>query len=114
MVVAALGTVLAAGYLLWMLQKTAMGNPKEEFADNEEITDVKKHEWIAWAPILALILLFGLYPRPIFKTTDDAVVKSLTVDIQGEEVENCLEVEGADLGKECFENIRELAESMKE
>ena len=114
MVVAALGTVLAAGYLLWMLQKTAMGNPKEEFADNEEITDVKKHEWIAWAPILALILLFGLYPRPIFKTTDDAVVKSLTVDIQGEEVENCLEVEGANLGKECFENIRELAESMKE
>ena len=114
MVVAALGTVLAAGYLLWMLQKTAMGNPKEEFADNEEITDVKKHEWIAWAPILALILLFGLYPRPIFTTTDDAVVKSLTVDIQGEEIENCLEVEGADLGKECFANVRETAESMRE
>ena len=114
MVVAALGTVLAAGYLLWMLQKTAMGTPKDEFADDEEITDVKKYEWIAWAPILALILLFGLYPRPIFTTTDDAVVKSLTVDIQGEVVENCLEVEGSDQGIECFENIRETAELMKD
>ena len=35
MVVAALGTVLAAGYLLWMLQKTAMGTPKEEFENND-------------------------------------------------------------------------------
>jgi len=32
MVVAAIGTVLAAGYLLWMLQKVAFGVPKPEFA----------------------------------------------------------------------------------
>ena len=30
---AAIGTVLAAGYLLWMLQKVAFGAPKPEFAD---------------------------------------------------------------------------------
>ena len=33
MVIAAIGTVLAAGYLLWMLQKVAFGEPKPEFAD---------------------------------------------------------------------------------
>ena len=33
MVVAAIGTVFAAGYLLWMLQKVAFGEPKAEFAD---------------------------------------------------------------------------------
>src|SRR6478736_3764025 len=33
MVVAAVGTVLAAGYLLWMLKKVAFGEPKPEFAD---------------------------------------------------------------------------------
>jgi NADH-quinone oxidoreductase subunit M len=114
MVVAALGTVLAAGYLLWMLQKTAMGTPKDEFVNNDEITDIKKYEWVAWAPILALILLFGLYPRPIFTTTDDAVVKSLTVDIQGQVIENCLEVDGGDQGIECFSNIREIAEAMRD
>lgn len=110
MVVAALGTVLAAGYLLWMLQKTAMGTPTEEFADDPEITDVNTYEWIAWAPMLALILFFGLYPRPLFSTTDDAVVKSLTVDIQGEVVDNCLELEG-ELGEACFDDLRDAAEA---
>ena len=110
MVVAALGTVLAAGYLLWMLQKTAMGTPTDEFKDTPEITDVKRYEWITWAPILVLILFFGLYPRPIFSTTDDAVVKSLTVDVQGQNVENCLESDGETAGKECFTNIRDLLE----
>ena len=32
MVVAAVGTVLAAGYLLWLYQRTAFGEPTEEFA----------------------------------------------------------------------------------
>jgi hypothetical protein len=34
MVVAAIGTVLAAGYLLWLYQRTAFGTPTEEFADD--------------------------------------------------------------------------------
>ena len=106
MVVAALGTVLAAGYLLWMLQKTAMGTPTDEFVDDPEITDVKGYEWVAWAPLLALILLLGLYPRPLFSTTDDAVVKSLTVDLVNETVENCLEADGGDAGRACFDELR--------
>src|SRR5207253_481765 len=32
MVVASVGTVFAAGYLLWMFQRTAFGTPREEFA----------------------------------------------------------------------------------
>ena len=31
--IAAVGTVLAAGYLLWMLQRVAFGKPKPEFED---------------------------------------------------------------------------------
>jgi len=77
MVVAAVGTVLAAGYLLWLLQRTAMGEPSDEFADDPEIVDVQTTEWIAWAPFLALILLFGVAPGLIFEVTDPAVVESL-------------------------------------
>ncbi len=73
MVVAAVGTVLAAGYLLWLLQRTAMGTPSEEFADSDEIVDVTRTEWIAWAPLLAGILLFGVVPGLIFDVTDPAV-----------------------------------------
>ena len=74
MVVAAVGTVLAAGYLLWMLQRTAMGAPSEEFADSAEITDVTRTEWIAWLPLLVGIVLFGVAPGLIFDVTDPAVV----------------------------------------
>jgi len=77
MVIAALGTVLAAGYLLWLLQRVAFGNPPEEFAEDPNITDITKHEWIAWAPILALIVAIGIYPNLIFRVTDGAVDASL-------------------------------------
>src|SRR5206468_12178744 len=72
MVIASIGTVFAAGYLLWMYQRTAFGLPKEEFAQ-AHIHDVHLPEWIAWAPMLALIVALGLFPGIIFHVTDGAV-----------------------------------------
>jgi NADH-quinone oxidoreductase subunit M len=72
MVVAAIGTVLAAGYLLWMLQRAAFGTPKEEFAD-EHVPDLHWPEWVAWTPMLLLIVVLGVYPNLIFGITDEAV-----------------------------------------
>ena len=77
MVVAALGTVLAAGYLLWLYQRTAFGEPTEEFAPghghDEDIHDVNTFEWIAWTPLLVAIVVFGVYPQLMFKVLDPAV-----------------------------------------
>ena len=77
MVVAALGTVLAAGYLLWLLQRVAFGTPPEEFVDDPHITDTTRYEWISWAPLLALIVAIGVYPNLVFRITDGAVDASL-------------------------------------
>src|ERR1700752_3961481 len=74
MVVAAVGTVLAAGYLLWMLQKVAFGRPKPEFAD-AHIHDVNAFEWTAWLPILLLIVTLGVFPNLLFRVTDGAVTR---------------------------------------
>ncbi|HYF45609.1 MAG TPA: NADH-quinone oxidoreductase subunit M, partial [Acidimicrobiales bacterium] len=74
MVIAAIGTVLAAGYLLWLYQRTTFGTAKEEFAD-EEIAQLSIFEIIAWAPMLLLIVVVGVYPNLVFSVTDDAVVK---------------------------------------
>jgi NADH-quinone oxidoreductase subunit M len=74
MIVAAVGTVLAAGYLLWMYQRVAMGEPKDEFKD-AHIHDVHGPEWIAWSPLLLLIVAMGLYPDMLFKITDPAVTR---------------------------------------
>jgi NADH-quinone oxidoreductase subunit M len=96
MVIAALGTVLAAGYLLWLLQRAAFGTPKEEFADDPAITDVTKHEWISWAPILALIVAIGIYPNLVFRVTDGAVDASL---------DDCLQVSASELTPEQAEAL---------
>ncbi|MBM3658581.1 MAG: NADH-quinone oxidoreductase subunit M [Actinobacteria bacterium] len=71
MVIAAIGTVLAAGYLLWMYQRVGMGEPKPEFED-AHIHDVHVDEWIAWTPLLIGIVVFGLFPNLIFSITDGA------------------------------------------
>jgi NADH-quinone oxidoreductase subunit M len=72
MVIAALGTVLAAGYLLWLFQRTSFGTTSEEFED-EAIADVSITEWIAWVPMLVLILVLGVYPHLVFQVTDPAL-----------------------------------------
>ncbi|WP_255566518.1 NuoM family protein [Iamia sp. SCSIO 61187] len=77
MVIAAIGTVLAAGYLLWLLQRVAFGTPKEEFAE-EHVHDMHLTDYIAWAPMIVLIVVLGVYPNLLFKVTDGAVVQSLT------------------------------------
>lgn len=76
MVVAALGTVLAAGYLLWLYQRTSFGTPKEEFAD-EEVPQLTVFEYVAWVPMLLLIVAIGVYPNLVFSVTDDAVINQL-------------------------------------
>jgi NADH-quinone oxidoreductase subunit M len=71
MVIAAIGTVLAAGYLLWMFQRVAFGKVKPEF-ESAHVHDVHVPEWIAWTPLLVLILALGIYPNLIFEMTNGA------------------------------------------
>jgi NADH-quinone oxidoreductase subunit M len=104
MVVAAIGTVLAAAYLLWLYQRTAFGEPKDEFAGHgdsgsahghghapvahsvsaavnddhhADIHDVTVFEWIAWTPFLIAIVGFGIFPNLLFDIIDPAVEVAL-------------------------------------
>jgi len=76
MVVAAIGTVFAAGYLLWLLQRVAFGTPTEEF-EHEHIHDMHLTDYIAWTPMIVFIVVLGVYPNLMFKITDAAVIHSL-------------------------------------
>ncbi len=72
MVAGAIGTVLTAGYMLWMLQKVNLGEPSEEWADHE-FHDADKFELAAWAPLLVATLAIGVFPKIVFGATNDAV-----------------------------------------
>ncbi|MCB1260730.1 MAG: NADH-quinone oxidoreductase subunit M [Acidimicrobiales bacterium] len=82
MVVAAIGTVFAAGYLLFLFQRVAFGVPSEEF-EHEPIPDVNRFEWIAWVPMLVLIVVLGVYPNLIFSVTDSTVAPMMQLAAGG-------------------------------
>ena len=72
MVIGAVGTVLTAGYLLWMLQKVNLGEPKAEW-DGHEFHDADGFKLAAWVPLIVTIIAIGVYPKIVFGATTDAV-----------------------------------------
>ncbi len=72
MVVGGVGTILTAGYFLWMLQRVNMGTVPERWQD-KPLADVTALEYVSWAPLLVGILLLGVYPRLIHGMTNEAV-----------------------------------------
>jgi NADH-quinone oxidoreductase subunit M len=72
MVLGGIGTVLTAGYFLWMLQRINMGTLPERWKE-AGLRDVVAIEWLAWIPLLSLTLILGLFPRLILGMTDEAV-----------------------------------------
>ncbi|MEX2586551.1 MAG: NADH-quinone oxidoreductase subunit M [Actinomycetota bacterium] len=72
MVVGGIGTVLTAGYFLWMLQRVNLGTLSEKWR-KKSLPDVQPLEYLAWVPLLALVVVLGLYPRLIMDATDSSV-----------------------------------------
>src|SRR5690606_14889399 len=72
MVLGAIGTVLTAGYMLFMLQKVNLGEPNPEW-DGHEFPDADKFELAAWVPLIVLTVVIGLYPKLIFSATTDTI-----------------------------------------
>jgi NADH-quinone oxidoreductase subunit M len=64
----AFGTVLTAGYFLWMLQRVNMGNAPDRWKEHR-LADISPIEWGSWAPLLALIIILGFLPFLIFGIT---------------------------------------------
>ncbi len=73
MVFGAIGTVLTAAYMLYMLRSVDFGEPSEEWAGHE-FHDVDMYEWIAWAPLVIGTVLIGIFPKIVFGATNTAVM----------------------------------------
>jgi NADH-quinone oxidoreductase subunit M len=65
--IAAIGVVLAAIYLLWAYQRMAHGPVAAKHANHP---DLSAREYALLAPVLALILLIGVYPKPLLDRID--------------------------------------------
>jgi NADH-quinone oxidoreductase subunit M len=72
MVAGGVGTVLTAGYFLWMLQRVNLGTLPDRWKA-ADFGDMVTVEWLAWVPLLVLIVVLGVYPRLVFGVTTEAV-----------------------------------------
>lgn len=77
MAFAGLGIILAAVYMLNMIQKVIFG---ESNILTASIKDVTLNEWLAAAVIIFLIMLFGVYPKPMLELVS-GTVQSLTQNL---------------------------------
>jgi NADH-quinone oxidoreductase subunit M len=72
MVAGGIGTLLTAGYFLWMLQRVNMGTLPDRWQE-AALPDVLAVEWVSWVPLLVATVVLGLFPRVILGVTDGAV-----------------------------------------
>ena len=71
---AAVALILAAIYLLWSYQRMAYGPVREE---HRKLPDLSLREAVVLAPVLALLLAFGVYPKLLTETIEPAVVRMI-------------------------------------
>ena len=70
-VVATLGIVLAALYILLMYQRTMTGPTPQVVI--ERVNDLRGREVLAIAPLLVVIIALGVYPKPVLDVVNPAV-----------------------------------------
>jgi NADH-quinone oxidoreductase subunit M len=79
--VAAFGVILAAVYMLHVVQKVFFGpldNPK-----NQHLEDLNQRETLALAPLVALVFIIGLFPSLFLSRTTDSVTAILDGFVAG-------------------------------
>jgi NADH-quinone oxidoreductase subunit M len=67
-----LGIVLGAAYLLWLFQRTMLGDLTEK---NAKLLDLSWREVAVFAPLLAWAFWIGLYPKPYFDILERPVAQ---------------------------------------
>ena len=70
-VLASLGVVLGAAYMLWLYRRVVFGSLTRE--DLKLITDMNIREVVIFAPLILLTLWMGIYPTPFLEIMDASV-----------------------------------------
>jgi NADH-quinone oxidoreductase subunit M len=77
--VGATGVILGAVYMLWMYQRVFLG--PLTVSTNRTLRDLSPREWATLAPLLAAIVIIGVYPGPFLAVVQapvDGFIKRVT------------------------------------
>ncbi len=76
-VIAATGVILAAIYLLWLVQRVFFGPVTSE--ENRQIPDVRWNEIAAMVPLVVLMVWIGVHPNTFLKPMTASVTQLISV-----------------------------------
>ncbi|MBA7598764.1 NADH-quinone oxidoreductase subunit M [subsurface metagenome] len=78
-VLAVVGVILSAIYMLWLVHRVFFGPPTVAISGGEEagrvsrLIDLTRREWAVMLPVLAMIVMLGVYPQPFLKRIEPSV-----------------------------------------
>jgi NADH-quinone oxidoreductase subunit M len=78
-VLASSGLILGAVYMLWMFQRVVFGPVRH--AENATLEDLRPREVAVLVPVVALIVIMGVYPAPFLRVMEPSV-KALVARIE--------------------------------
>jgi NADH-quinone oxidoreductase subunit M len=93
---ASLGVILGAAYMLWLYQRVFFGELTNE--ENKKLEDVNLREILTIAPLIAMCVWIGVYPKPFFEMTAMSagkIVAAVTVKPKSEEAPRIAEARPA-------------------
>ncbi len=79
------GIILGAAYMLWLYERVFLGpvkNPK-----NADLPDLSAREWAYLTPLVAAMIVFGVYPKPLVtfvNGTTETVVRQMRPNYFGD------------------------------
>lgn len=72
-IIASVGIILSAVYLLWLYQRVMLGPIVKE--ENKSLKDLSKLEFLSLIPILIFVFWIGIYPNTFLKVSEASVKK---------------------------------------
>ena len=82
--IAATGVILSAAYALWLYRRVVFGPLVKDGLKG--LADLNTREKAIIYPLVLLVILFGVYPAPVFDVTAasvDALVNNVTLSLEG-------------------------------
>ena len=79
------GIVLAASYMLWMLQRVALGQPATRVASL--LPDLAMRETATLVPLALIVLWVGVYPGPLMELIKTCVAQLVQLANRGVPIE---------------------------
>ena len=70
-ILATFGIILAAAYMLWLYRRVIFGRIAN--SDLKNMKDLNKMELYIFSSLVILVIFFGIYPDPLFKTVDISI-----------------------------------------